>query len=110
MAPRGRLSRALRARCGPGRGEDHVRRAAAAAHVHVRRRDGHARMEVAAVVVPGRPERRGDPARRRATVRGADGGGHDRGRERTLRDGLPPPRDARADRDRGERRRGPRLG
>ena len=73
--------------------------------VHVRRRDGHPRVEGAALVVSGRPERRGDPTRCRAAVRTADGRRHDRGRERTLRDGLPPGGDVRADRDRGEGRR-----
>ena len=58
--------------------------------VHVRGRDGRARVEVTALVVSGRPERRGDPTRCRAAVRTADGRRHDRGRERTLRDGSHP--------------------
>ena len=52
-------------------------------------------------------ERRGDSTRCREAVRRADGRRHDRGRERTLRDGLPPGGDLRADRGGGEiRRRG----
>ena len=62
--------------------------------VHVRRRDGHPRVEVTALVVSGRRERRGDSTRCREAVRTADGRRHDRGRERTLRDGLPPGGDA----------------
>ena len=52
------------------------------------------RVEVTALVVSGRRERRGDSTRCREAVRTADGSGHDRGRERTLRDGLPPGGDA----------------
>jgi pimeloyl-ACP methyl ester carboxylesterase len=55
---------------------------------------GHPRVEVAALVVSGRRERRGDSTRCREAVRTADGRRHDRGRERTLRDGLPPGGDA----------------
>ena len=54
------------------------------------RRDGHAGVEVAAVVVPGRTERRGDPARRRAAVRGADGGDDGRDPIEPCGDGFAP--------------------
>ena len=60
-------------------------------NVRLRRRDGHARVEVTAIVVSGRPERRGDSTRCREAVRGADGRRHNRDRERTLRHGLPSP-------------------
>src|SRR6267142_693188 len=44
----------------------------------LRNRHGRARLEIAADVVPGRAERRGDPARRRAVVRQSHGSNHDR--------------------------------
>ena len=68
----------------------HVRRAAAACVLRVHRRDGRAGLEVAAVLVPRRPERRGDPAGRRAAVRSADGRDDRRDPVEPRGDGLPP--------------------
>ena len=86
------------ARTGP------VRRAAAARLVRVHRRHGRAGVEVAAVLVPRRAERRGDPAGRRAAVRSADGRDHRRDPVEPRRDGLP----SRRGRSTSSRRRPPR--
>ena len=56
-----------------------------------RRRDGRAGVEVAAVLVPRRRERRGDPARRRAAVRPAHGRDHGRGRDQATSRWSPTP-------------------
>ena len=64
-----------------------VQQAARVLRVH--RRHGRAGVEVAAVLVPRRPERRGDPARRRAAVRRADGRDHRRDAVEPRGDGLP---------------------
>src|SRR5205823_6956187 len=58
-------------------------------------------LEVASVLVPGRPERRGTPARRRAAVRGADGRDHRRDPVEPRRNGVAPRRGGRADREGG---------
>ena len=65
------------------------------------RGDGCPGLEVAAVLVPGRRRRPGDPARRRAAVRPAHGRDHGRGRDQPRRDGLPPRRRGGAHRDGG---------
>ena len=61
-------------------------------HERPRRGDGRSGLEVAAVLVPRRRRRPGDPARRRAAVRPAHGRDHRRGRDESRRDGLPPRR------------------
>ena len=73
VAAGGRLRRALRRRRGSREGAGDVRRAAAPLDGGARRRPGRPGVEVAAVVVPGGRERRGDSARRRAAVRLAMG-------------------------------------
>ena len=65
-------------------------RAAGACLVGVHRCDGPAGLEVAADLVPRRTERRGDPARRRAAVRSADGGHDRRDPIEPCCDGFPP--------------------
>src|SRR5436190_4493016 len=70
----------------------------ALAGLSVHRRDGRSGLEVAAVVVPRRPVRRGDPTARRAPVRHADGRDHCRGGGEPRRHGLPPGGGGRADR------------
>jgi pimeloyl-ACP methyl ester carboxylesterase len=92
--PEDDFPRPFRRRYRPGQSEGHVRRAAAPAPVHVRGRDGRSRVEVAALVVSGRRERRGDSTGCREAIRTAHGCRHDRGLERALRDGLPPRGDA----------------
>ena len=53
-------------------------------------RDGRPRLEITPVLVPGRRERSGHPARRRAPVRQAHGRHHRRSPVGPRRDGLPP--------------------
>jgi pimeloyl-ACP methyl ester carboxylesterase len=73
--------------------------------LHVHRRDGRARLEVTAVVVPGRDGGRGDPPGRGATVRLPHGGGHRRSPRQPRRHGLPPGRSGPAHRDGGRKQR-----
>ena len=68
------------------------------------RRHGRPGLEDAAFLVSGCPERRGDPARRRATVRRANGRDHRRDPLEPRRDGLAP------ERGRGPHREGRRVG
>ena len=95
LAARGRLRQVFRGRRAPGPGQGDARRAAALAGSHLRRRDGHSGLEVAAVLVPGRHARPGDPAGRRAHVRLPDGRDHDRGSLQPRGHGLPPGRSCR---------------
>jgi len=74
----------------PVKGEGDVRRAAAAGHVRLRRRDGRAGLEDAAVLVPGRRRRPGHPARCRTPVRQPHGRHHHRDPVQPRPDGLPP--------------------
>ncbi len=107
LALRGRLRQPLRRRRRADARTSPVRRAAGTRVLRVHRRDGRAGVEVAAVLVPRRAERRGDPAGRRAAVRSADGRDHGRDPVEPRRDGLPSRRGRRPDREgrRSSRRR-----
>ena len=62
------------------------------AGVRLHRRHGRPGLEIAAVVVPGRHRRRGNPAGRPADVRQPHGGDHRRGLLQPRRHGVPPRR------------------